>query len=180
MLPEVVLFSKTENSVSRDSDLFVPDVKCLIIFQIYGRIKTVCSQSYYLCEEFPGPVDSFCLKIVTKGEVTKHFKECTMACGFTYILDITCTDTFLAGTYSCSRRDFSTCKIWFQRSHTCVDQQKTLISLWYQGKAFHYQMSFAFHEVKKHLTKFVYSVFLHNLFLLKSAAPVQQYPPIFL
>ena len=57
-----------------------------------------------------------------RGEVTKHFKEYTMACGFTYILDITCTDTFLAGTYSCSRRDFSTCKIWFQRSHTCVDQ----------------------------------------------------------
>ena len=168
MLPEVIFFSKTENSVSRDSDLFVPDIKCFIIFQIYGRIKTVCIQSYYLCEKFPGPVDGFCLKIVTKGEVTKHFKECTMTCGFTYILDITCTDTFLAGTYSCSRRDLSTCKIWFQRSHTCIDQQKALISLWYQGKAFHYQMSFAFHEVQEHLTKFVYSVFLHNLFLLKS------------
>ena len=36
------------------------------------------------------------------------------------------------------------------------------------------------YEVEEHLTKFIYSVFLHNLFLLKSATPVQQYPPIFL
>ena len=109
------------------------------------------------------------LKIIPKREVSKHLKECTVTCGFTYIFDITGTDTFLAGCYSCSWRLLSTCKIWFQRSHTCVDQQKTLISLWYQGKAFHYQMSFALHEVQEHLTKFVYSVFLHDSFLLKES-----------
>jgi len=31
VLPEVVLSSKTENPVSRNSDLFVPDLKCLFI-----------------------------------------------------------------------------------------------------------------------------------------------------
>ena len=113
-------------------------------------------------------MNCFCFEIITKREVTKHFEKCTVTCSFTYVLDITCTDTFLAGTYSCSRRNLCTCKIWFQRSHTCIDQQKTLISLWYQGKAFHYQMSFTLHKVEEHLTKFVYSVFLHNLFLLKS------------
>ena len=53
MLPEVIFFSKTEYSFSRDSDLFVPDVECFIIFQIYRRVKTVCVQSYYFCQEFP-------------------------------------------------------------------------------------------------------------------------------
>ncbi len=41
VFPEIVFFAKFENSLSRDSDLFVPDVECFIIFQVYRRIKTV-------------------------------------------------------------------------------------------------------------------------------------------
>ena len=35
MLPEVVSFSKTENAFFRNTDLFMPDIPCFIIFQIY-------------------------------------------------------------------------------------------------------------------------------------------------
>ena len=53
VLPEVVFFSETEDSVSRDSDFFVPDIECFIILLINRRIKTVCVQSNYFCQEFP-------------------------------------------------------------------------------------------------------------------------------
>ena len=92
-------------------------------------------------------------KVIAEGEVAQHLEVGAVTCSLTYILNITCTDTFLAGTYSCSRRNLCTCKIWFQRSHTCIDQQKTLISLWYQGKAFHYQMSFALHDTLYTMTE---------------------------
>ena len=53
VLPEVVFFSETEDSVSRDSDFFVPDIECFIILLINRRIKTVCVQSNYFCQKFP-------------------------------------------------------------------------------------------------------------------------------
>ena len=53
VLPEVVFFSETEDSVSRDSDFFVPDIECFIILLINRRIKTICVQSDYFCQEFP-------------------------------------------------------------------------------------------------------------------------------
>ena len=41
MLPEVVFLSKTEDSLSRNALLLIPELKCLIIILIYGRIQTV-------------------------------------------------------------------------------------------------------------------------------------------
>ena len=172
VLPEVVLFSETENTFRRNPYFFVPDIEGFIIIQVNGWVETVCIKPYNLSKKLPGPVDGFFLEVITKREITKHFKESTVTCGFTYIFDISGTDTFLAGCHSCSWRLLSTCKIWFQRSHTCIDQQKTLISLRNQGKAFHYKMALALHKVKEHLTKFVHSVLFHVVILLVSTLPV--------
>ena len=169
MFPEIIFFTKTENSVCWDSDFFIPDIKSLIIVLIHRWIKSVCIQTDNFCQKFPGPVDCFCFEVISKREITKHLKECTMTCCFSNIFDITGTNTFLTCGDSCSRWFLCTCEIWFQWSHTCIDQQEALVSLWYQGKAFHYEMSFTLHEIKEHLTKFVYSVFLHDSFLLKES-----------
>ena len=48
-----IFFAKFENTLCRDSNLFIPDVKSLIILQVYRWIKTVGIQSNYLCEELP-------------------------------------------------------------------------------------------------------------------------------
>ena len=105
-------------------------------------------------------------EVITKRKVSKHLKKGTMAGSFTYIFNITGTDTLLAGSHTCSRRDLCSCKIWFQRSHTCIDQQKALIILRYKRKTVHNQMSFALEKVQKHLTKFIYSILFHCSFLL--------------
>ena len=53
MLPEIVLFSKTEDTVLCDTDLLVPDIKRLIVLQVNGRIKTLRIQSDHLGQELP-------------------------------------------------------------------------------------------------------------------------------
>ena len=52
------------------------------------------------------------LKIISEREVTKHLKECKMSCCLTNVLDITGTDTFLAGRHSSARWDLLSGKIW--------------------------------------------------------------------
>ena len=161
VLPEVILFAKFENTLCRNSDLFIPDIESLIILQINRRIKTAGIQTYHLSQELPWPVNGLSFKVISKREITKHFKECTVTCSLTYILNITCTDTFLTGTDSCTWWFLCSCEIWFQWCHSCIDQQDTFIALWNQWKAFQNKMSLAFHEIQKHFSKFVYSVFLH-------------------
>ena len=170
MFPEIVLFSEAENTLRRDSYLFVPDFKRLVVVQIDRRIQPVRIQSHYLCKEFPGPVKRFSFEVIAKREVAQHLKKRTVARGFSYVFNIAGTDTFLAGGHSRSRRDLRACKIRFQRSHTCVDQKKALISLRDQGIAFVHKMSFAFHEIQEHLAQFVNAVFFH-CFFLQSISP---------
>ena len=111
MLPEVVFFAKTVDSLFRDSDLLVPDAESLIIVKVNGRIETVCRDSYAFGQELPCPVDRFCLEVIAEGEVAQHLKECAVAGCLTDILDIAGTDTFLTCGDSASRRDLLSCEV---------------------------------------------------------------------
>ena len=53
MLPEVVLFSKTEDPLCRDSHLLIPDLERFLIFFIDRRIQSVCIQTYNFGQKFP-------------------------------------------------------------------------------------------------------------------------------
>ncbi len=127
MLPEVIFLAKLIDALRRDADLISPDGKRLVIFQIHGRIETVRVKSYDLREKLPGPVDGLPLKIISKGEVTEHLKKCTVTRRLTYVLNVTGTDTLLAGSHPSSRRDLLSGKVWLERSHTGVDQKQAVI-----------------------------------------------------
>ena len=119
MLPEIVFFSEAKDSLRGDADLFVPDLKCFVIVLINGRIQTIRIQSYNLCQKFPGPVDGFILKVISKREIAQHLKEGAVAGSLSYVFDITCTNTFLAGGHSSSRRDLRLSGAdagWYSRS----------------------------------------------------------------
>ena len=111
MLPEVVFFAKTVDSLFRDSDLLVPDAESLIIVKVNGRIETVCRDSYAFGQELPCPVDRFCLEVIAEGEVAQHLKECAVAGCLTDIFDIAGTDTFLACGDSAPRWDLLACEV---------------------------------------------------------------------
>ena len=113
MFPEVVFFSEAEDSVSRNTDFFIPDIEGFIILFVYRRIQTVFIQTYYFGQEFPGPCDCFVFEVITEREVTEHLKESTVTGCLSYVLDITGTDTFLAGSHTGSRRNLCSGKIRF-------------------------------------------------------------------
>ena len=105
------------------------------------------------------------LEIITKGKVAQHLKKSSMPVRLSDILNITGTDTFLAGGHSLPGRDFLPCKIRLQRRHTGIDQQQAVVIMGHQREAFHHQMALAFKKVQEHLPQFIYSVFIHVSFL---------------
>ena len=161
VLPEVVSFSEFEDPLRRDSHLFVPDLKRLVILLIYGRIQPVRIQSYDLCQKLPGPLDGFIFEIISKRKIPQHFKKSTVACSLSHILDIPCTDTFLAGGHPSPGRNLLTGKIWLQRRHSRIDEQQTLIVVRHQGKALHGKMPFTLKELQKHFSQLVHSILVH-------------------
>ena len=121
VLPEIVLFSKTEDALRRDADVFIPDLPRFIIIQINRRIESVRIKAYYLSQELPGP-----------RKVSQHFKKCTVAGCLSYIFNISGTDTFLAGSHTLAGRDLLSGKIRLKRRHAGIDEQKALIIMRYQ------------------------------------------------
>ena len=132
VLPEIVLFSKTEDALRRDADVFIPDLPRFIIIQVNRRIESVRIKAYYLGQELPGPADGFFLEIVAKRKVSQHFKKCTVTGCLSYIFNISGTDTFLAGSHTLAGRDLLSGKIRLKRRHAGIDEQKALIIMRYQ------------------------------------------------
>ena len=49
VLPEVVLFSKAENTVCRNADFLIPDLKGLVVIYLDGWVQTVRIKTYHFC-----------------------------------------------------------------------------------------------------------------------------------
>ena len=127
VLPEIVFFSEAVNALRRNSDFLIPDLIRFVVIQVDGRIETVRIKADGLRQEFPGPVDGFGLKIITKGEITKHLKKCAVAGGMADIFNISRADAFLAGSDSLSGRYLCACKIRLQRRHASVDEEDGIV-----------------------------------------------------
>ncbi len=117
VLPEIILLAELKYPLRRDPDLLIPDLPCLVIFQIDGRIEPVRVKPDHLCQEFPGPVDRFSLEIISEREVPKHLKKSTVACRLPDILNIPGTDTLLTGRHPSPWRNLLSGKIRLQRRH---------------------------------------------------------------
>ena len=111
MLPEIILLAKPEDPLRRDTDLPVPDLESLLILFIDGRIQPVRRQPHHLRQKFPGPCDSFPLKIIAEGKVPQHLKKGAVARCLSYILQISGPDTLLTGRHSSSGWDLLPGKI---------------------------------------------------------------------
>ena len=174
VLPEIVLFSETEDPLRRDADLLIPDIEGLVVVQIYGRIQSVRVQSDHLGQKLPAPGDRLMLEIISEGEISQHLKESAVPVGLSDILDIARADALLTGGHSPSGRDLLPGKIGFQGSHARIDQQQAVVVVRHQGKALHHQMPLALKKVQEHLPQFVYTVFFH-VFILQNCLNLSHY-----
>ena len=104
MLPEIVFFSKAEDTVFVYTDFFIPNVKRLIVVLINRRIQTVRRNLQYFCQKFPRPGNGFMFEIISKRKVSKHFKKRQMARSLSDVFNIIGADTLLASCHARSRR----------------------------------------------------------------------------
>ena len=170
VLPEVIRLTKTENTIGRNADFLVPNIKRLVILHVNRGIQTLGIQADDLGQELPRPSDSLVLEVITKREVTQHLKESTVTGGLTHVLDIAGTDTLLAGSHAGTRRNLCAGEIGLQGSHTCIDQQQALIVVRHQREAGQTQMLLAFKERQIHLAQFVNTI-LFQFFCHRSFFP---------
>ena len=126
-LPEVIVFSETDDLFFRHSDDVSPDLECLIIVFIYGSPEFFLRHLKPFRAEFPAPLQRFLLEVITEAEVTQHLKECAVAGSLSDVLYIVGPDALLACGHPLFRRCLSTCKIRFERSHSGVDYKKALV-----------------------------------------------------
>ncbi len=132
VLPEIILFAELIDTLCRNMHVVEPDIVCFLILYIDGRIQTLRIKAYSLCQELPGPRNSFLLEIVAEGEVAQHLKVSAVAGCLSHVFQIAGTDTLLAGGHSAAGRDLLTGKPGLHRCHTGIDDQKRCVIVGHQ------------------------------------------------
>ena len=89
----------TDNILRRYANLVEPDIVGFIIGFVDGHAETLFGQFQYPREKLPCETDGIGLEVITKAEVTEHFKKGMVTGGVTNILQVvvlaTGTDTTL-------------------------------------------------------------------------------------
>ena len=142
VFPEVVRFTKTDDSFSGDSDVFCPDIEGFVVVKVNSYPDAVFGKLDNLGAEFPCPRNSFFFEVIAEREVSEHFKVSTVSCGDTNSVDVGCTDTLLTGGHSVARGFFLTCEILFKRSHTRVYKQNRFVIYRHEREALMTKMTF--------------------------------------
>ena len=75
------------------------------------------------------------LEVISEREIAEHFKISSVARGDSDSFNIGSANTLLTGRDSRAGRGNLTREILLERSHSCVNQQQTLISLRHEREA---------------------------------------------
>ena len=157
MFPEVIALTETENALGRNTNFLVPDFKRLVVIDINGRIQAarVNAHPFRRGQELPAPMNGFTFEVVTKREVTEHFKISAMTGSFADIFNVASTNALLAGGDATARGFLFAGEEWLHGSHTGVDEKQRSVILRNQRKAGQTQMTFALKERKIHFAKLI-------------------------
>ena len=119
--------------IRRHISLFQPYCAGLIILRIDGNPELVFWKFDDFRQEFPCPRNRLPLKVIAKGEVSKHLKEGLMTRRTSDILDVSGTNRTLTGNNTVSGRLHLSCKKRLQRCHTRTNQKKRRIIFRHKG-----------------------------------------------
>ena len=155
MFPEVIFSAQPFHVRWFDTDVLGPEVICFIIVFKDGNIQLIDWHFQFFGEEFPCPFDCLLLEVVAEREVAQHFKIGAVTGSLSNPFNIRCPDALLTGSDPYIRRNSLSQEVLFQRCHTGVDEQQTLVALRNQGKAWQPGMVLAFKERKVFFSQFV-------------------------
>ncbi len=161
MLPEIIFFAKTNNSVMWNTDIILPNLLSLVVAFVYSYPKAIGRDLKSFSEKFPCPCYGFGLEIIAEREISEHFKICTVPRSFSDAFNVGSSDALLTRSNSYIRRNSLSQKILFQRSHTRIYKKQAFIPLRHKRRACHSRMILAFKKRKIFFTKFVKSCPLH-------------------
>ena len=149
VLPEIVLLAKPYDPFGSHPDLLCPDVKGFVVVLKDGDPELVHRHFHNLGAELPCPGGGFMLEIIAERKVSEHFKISSVPCGYADSFNIRRAYALLAGGHSLSGRSKLARKIFFERSHACVDEQQALVALRNKRKAVCPEVSLAFKKREK-------------------------------
>ena len=141
VLPEVILLAEAYHMVGLNADNLRPNIVSLVVLFVNAYIKLFGVHFHNLCTEFPRPRNNLFFEVIAEREVTEHFKESAVSCRLADVFNIGCTNTFLTGCNSFSRRGDFAREILFHRCHSRVDKKQALVIVRDKRKAFKSQMS---------------------------------------
>ena len=152
--PEVIVFAQTNDVIFRHAKLN-PDIMGFVIVLIYGCPYPILRHLEPFRNEFPSPGETLLFKVISEAEVSQHFEERTVSCRLSDVVDVSGTDTLLTGSHALRRRGFHSGKIRFQRCHSRVDNQKTLVILRNQRSTLSGIMTLADKEISEQISYFI-------------------------
>ena len=158
--PEV--FFHADDAGRVNANIFSPDFESFVVFSVDGDPEFIYGQFANFSEEFPAPGDNFFFEVITKGEVTKHFKEGMVASSTANVFNVTGTYAFLASGDTRRRRFHFASEERFEGCHTCTDNQQGRVVLRNQGRTGQHQMLFFFEKFKELFANFITSHVFHN------------------
>ena len=158
--PEV--FFHTDNAGRVNANVFSPDFISFVVFGVNGNPQFINGQFANLSQELPAPRDNFFFEVITKGEVTQHFKEGMMASSTANVFNVTGTYAFLASSDTRRRRFHFAGKERFKGCHTCTDNQQSGVVLRNQGRTGQHQVLFLLKKFQELFADFITSHVFHN------------------
>jgi hypothetical protein len=107
--------------------LVAPKGKRLIVTLINGGPEKLAGDLESFRKEFPRPLDSLLLEVISEGEVSEHFEICAVTRGVTNALKVGGSDALLAGGYTVTGRLFFSCEKLLHRCHAGVYEKKGFV-----------------------------------------------------
>ena len=164
MLPEVIVLAEAGDAALGDTDLVAPDIKCLVVLFIHGRVQPlgVEADPVRARQKLPRPGDGFMLEVVAEGEVAEHLKIRAVARGLADVFNVAGADALLAGADAVARRLLIALEVGLHRRHARVDEQQARIILRDEREARQAQVPLRLEKAQEHLAQFIQTIWFHN------------------
>ena len=164
MLPEVIVLAEAGDTALGDANLVAPDIKCLVVLFIHGRVQPlgVEADPVRARQKLPRPGDGFMLEVVAEGEVAEHLKIRAVARGLADVFNVAGADALLAGADAVARRLLIALEVGLHRRHAGVDEQQARIILRDEREARQTQVPLRLEKAQEHLTQFIQTIWFHN------------------
>ena len=164
MLPEVIVLAEAGDAALGDANLVAPDIKCLVVLFIHGRVQPlgVEADPVRARQKLPRPGDGFMLEVVAEGEVAEHLKIRAVARGLADVFNVAGADALLAGADAVARRLLIALEVGLHRRHAGVDEQQARIILRDEREARQAQVPLRLEKAQEHLAQFIQTIWFHN------------------